>query len=259
MHPLHHTGFFSFDCPCPPIHTREEHHSPGLAKRLSHLVWRPLELGRDLRVANLGVGQPRLLLVLRVVVRQVVLVRDREGLHLHHRGKPHTQRRKGKRKGESATSTHDSGQARQETARTELKLTWTCTPVPMGELPLTVPWYVGWTVARLPIGAARKLWPVLELSTAVAVAVVAVAVAREAPVAVAVGAGAAKEGQVGEEEKEDAGHDRRSADWTTTGRTLETTYKTSGPWCEKFVSRRTARQATICTDTDGWSASQAYD
>ena len=74
----------------------------------------------------------------------------------------------------------------------------------MGELPLTVPWYVGWTVARLPIGAARKLWPVLELSTAVAVAVaseIAVAVARGAPVAV--GAGAAKEGQVGEEEKED--------------------------------------------------------
>ena len=128
----------------------------------------------------------------------------------------------------------------------------------MGELPLTVPWYVGWTVARLPIGAARKLWPVLELSTAVAVAAVVVV----AVVVVAVGtaaAGAPKEGQVGEEEKEDAGHDRRSADWTTTGRTLETTYKTSGPWCEKFVSRRTARQATICTDTDGWSASRAYD
>ena len=72
----------------------------------------------------------------------------------------------------------------------------------MGELPLTVPWYVGWTVARLPIGAARKLWPVLELSTAVvAASEIAVAVARE--VAVAVGAGAPKEGQVGEEEKED--------------------------------------------------------
>ena len=125
---------------------------------------------------------------------------------------------------------------------------------------MTVPWYVGWTVARLPIGAARKLWPVLELSTAVAVASeIAVAVAREVAVAAGAGAGAAKEGQVGEEEKEDAGHDRRSADWTTTGRTLETTYKTSGPWCEKFVSRRTARQATICTDTDGWSASRAYD
>ena len=82
-----------------PTHTREEHHSPGLAKRLNHLVWRPLELCRDLRVASLGVGQARLLLVLRVVVREVVLVRDRERLHLHHRRAQETQTAKANAKG----------------------------------------------------------------------------------------------------------------------------------------------------------------